>query len=251
MIKALLENPKHSQSHSNLIDKLDWYFLPVLNPDGYVHSKKDRRWRKTRSCFDCPTGEKCTGVDLNRNWGFKWNQGEPFEEYNNNDPCNDRYQTYRGPEPFSEIETRNVRDFILAHKDQIKFFNTLHAYGQFIILPWGYTDTVKPLTYDQIFDLAQKGNEALFNVHGRTYKIGTGKELTGYIASGVSFDWALGEAGIPYVMCMELPPHCDEDDYGCMTKGFLVPKERIVPTAEEVWAFHEEVAKLIIAEFAH
>ena len=250
MIKALLENPKHSQSHSNLIDKLDWYFLPVLNPDGYVHSKKDRFWRKTRSCFDCPNGEKCTGVDLNRNWGFKWNQGEPFEEYNNNDPCNDRYQTYRGPEPFSEIETRNVRDFILAHKDQIKFFNTLHAYGQFIILPWGYTDTVKPLTYDQIFDLAQKGNEALFNVHGRTYKIGTGKELTGYIASGVSFDWALGEAEIPYVMCMELPPHCDEDDYGCMTKGFLVPKERIVPTAEEVWAFHEEVAKLIIAEFA-
>ena len=224
--------------------------MPAMNPDGYVQSKNDRFWRKTRSCFDCPTGEKCTGVDANRNWGYKWKQGEPFEEGDTNDPCNDRYQTYRGPEPFSEIETRNVRDFILAHKDQIKFFNTLHGYGQFILLPWSYTDEPPTYpTYNRTFELAQKGNEALRKVHGTNYTIGNGKDLLNYYAYGVSTDWALGEAEIQYVMCMELPPQSDnKDDVVWCGDGFLLPKERIVPTAEEVWAFHEEVANLLIEE---
>ena len=242
MIKELLGN---SQRHFNLIDKLDWYFMPVMNPDGYVHSnhsKKDRCWRKSRSCYDrftCLYGGECTGVDLNRNWGYKWNLGV-------DDPC---HETYRGPEPFSEIETRNVRDFILAHKDKIKFFNTLHSFGQYILLPWSYTNEPPTYpTYNRTFELAQKGNEALRKVHGTNYKIGNGKNLIGYIASGVSTDWALGEAKIPYVMCMELPPHCDKEDYDCFGKGFLLPRERIKPTAEEVWAFHEEVAKELIEE---
>ena len=243
MIKELLGN---SQRHFNLIDKLDWYFMPVMNPDGYVHSEKDRCWRKSRSCIDCPIGE--IGVDLNRNWGYKWNLGD-------DQPC---HETYRGPEPFSEIETRNVRDFILAHKDKIKFFNTLHSFGQYILLPWSYTNEPPTYpTYNRTFELAQKGNEALRKIHGTNYKIGTGNDTIGYLASGVSTDWALGEAEIPYVMCMELPPDCDKNDpyyLDCMGygkecgDGFLLPMERIKPTAEEVWAFHEEVAKSLIEE---
>ena len=34
---------------TELIDGLDWYFLPSLNPDGYAYSQSDDRlWRKTR-----------------------------------------------------------------------------------------------------------------------------------------------------------------------------------------------------------
>ena len=239
MIKELLGN---SQRHFNLIDKLDWYFMPVMNPDGYVHSNKtDRCWRKSRSCYDrfCLYGKKCTGVDLNRNWGYKWNLGDDF-------PCSNQY---RGSKPFSEIETRNVRDFILAHKDKIMFFNTLHSYGQYIILPWSYTN--KPPTYptyNRTFELAQKGNEAMRKVHGTNYTIGNGKDLINYYAYGVSTDWALGEAEIPYVMCMELPPQPGKNDDLDCGDGFLLPMERIKPTAEEVWAFHEEVAKSLIEE---
>lgn len=41
------------------------YIVPVLNPDGYVHTHtKDRMWRKNRARQD---GEK-VGVDLNRNF---------------------------------------------------------------------------------------------------------------------------------------------------------------------------------------
>jgi murein tripeptide amidase MpaA len=34
----------------NLIESFDWYFMPVMNPDGYEHSMNyDRIWQKTRS----------------------------------------------------------------------------------------------------------------------------------------------------------------------------------------------------------
>ena len=32
-----------------LIDRLDWYILPSVNPDGYAYTQSDDRlWRKTR-----------------------------------------------------------------------------------------------------------------------------------------------------------------------------------------------------------
>ena len=48
------------------------------------------------------------GTDLNRNWGFHWADGG-----SSYDPCS---QVYHGSEPFSEVENRNVRDFVWAHK---------------------------------------------------------------------------------------------------------------------------------------
>ena len=89
----------------------------------------DRMWRKTRS----PNTGGCFGTDANRfypfaipdmngcrNWGFHWNTGG-----SSSNPCAD---TYMGSEAFSEVENRNVRDFLLANKDQIKFYNNLHSY---------------------------------------------------------------------------------------------------------------------------
>ena len=71
-----------------LIDTYDFYFMPVVNPDGYVYTHDDmnqtweteeqqelqRMWRKNRS----PNGNlyreysNCIGVDLNRNFGYHW-----------------------------------------------------------------------------------------------------------------------------------------------------------------------------------
>ena len=86
-----------------------------------------------------------------------------------------------------------------------------------------------------------------------------------YVASGGSLDWALGkkslelykshlnckqtflftftgEAGIPYSMAMELR---DTGSY-----GFILPPSQIIPTGEEVWAFHLTAARMIIEEFS-
>ena len=228
MIKEVIEN---DADHPELLENLDWYILPIHNPDGYAYSQSsDRMWRKTRSSH--PGIGLCKGTDANRNYGYHWNDGG-----SSNLGCSD---TYMGPEAFSEVENRNVRDFILAHKDQIKFFNTIHSYSQLILLPWGFTTENAP-GYDKLMNMANKGNEALYAVHQTSYEAGCIPCLL-YVASGGSMDWALGEAGIPYSYGMELR---DTGRY-----GFILPADQIIPTAEETWAFHKTAAEIIIQEFA-
>lgn len=47
IMKELVENG--AQYPPEIVDQLDWYILPVLNPDGYEYSRTDNRmWRKSR-----------------------------------------------------------------------------------------------------------------------------------------------------------------------------------------------------------
>lgn len=58
------------------------------------------------------------------------------------------------------------------------------------------------------------------------------------MASGSSTDWVKGVAGVDFAMAMELR---DTGSY-----GFLLPADQIIPTAEEVWAFHVTVIKQLM-----
>merc|ERR1711892_295537 len=226
MLNELVEN---DAAHPELTENLDWYFLPVANPDGYRKSRDDDRMgRKTTTFYE---GNKCQGTDPNRTWDFHW-----AETGASSDSCS---ETYDGPEPFSEVENRNVRDFVAARGDNIKFHQTLHSYSQFILIPWGYTTDTAP-GYYAMLDLAERGNEALHAVHRKNYEVGCIPCIL-YTASGTSLDWALGVVGIPYVYSIELR------DKGLF--GFLLPAVLIVPTAEETWAFHEVATRQMIDEF--
>ena len=68
IVARFLESYKNGEpSETELLENLDWYFLPVTNPDGYAFTwEHDRMWRKTRTLYD-ESGE-CYGVDANRNW---------------------------------------------------------------------------------------------------------------------------------------------------------------------------------------
>ena len=47
MIHELVENPL---KYDWILDEFDWYFVPVINPDGYAYThSRNRLWRKTRS----------------------------------------------------------------------------------------------------------------------------------------------------------------------------------------------------------
>jgi hypothetical protein len=47
MIRQLVE--VKDPEEADLLDNLDWYILPQVNPDGYEHTRtSDRLWRKTR-----------------------------------------------------------------------------------------------------------------------------------------------------------------------------------------------------------
>ncbi|CAH0701602.1 unnamed protein product [Spodoptera exigua] len=83
-------------------DLFDWHIFPTVNPDGYHYSyTRDRMWRKTRS----PSPNGCVGTDANRNWDYNW-----MDYGSSSNPCN--YQTYAGSQPFSEIETRSLSEYI-------------------------------------------------------------------------------------------------------------------------------------------
>lgn len=86
----------------------DYYILPVANPDGYEHTfVSDRLWRKNRK-----KGKNCAGVDLNRNFGYRW--GGKGTSMN---MCHD---TYPGTKPFSEPETDAIRNFFDASSANFK-----------------------------------------------------------------------------------------------------------------------------------
>ena len=69
MLNELVEK---SADHPELLDNLDWYFLPSHNPDGYRKSRDDDRfWRKTTTQYD---GDACQGTDANRNWDYHWGE---------------------------------------------------------------------------------------------------------------------------------------------------------------------------------
>lgn len=108
-----------------LLQTVDIVVLPVVNPDGYVYSHTSARlWRKTRSPI---AGSTCIGVDGNRNYEHMWRTGSPA--------CT---ETYPGSMPFSEPETRAVRDILLRYGASVKIYASMHSYGNYVLYPWGY-----------------------------------------------------------------------------------------------------------------
>lgn len=88
------------------------------------------------------------GVDLNRNYGYKWGGKGTSQS-----ACSDIYSGRGG---FSEPETAAVKRFFANSDEKFYGFLTFHSYGQYILHPWGYEDVVPP----DHKDLSRVGNEA-------------------------------------------------------------------------------------------
>lgn len=127
LVKNWDKQPEHIQN-------LNWYILAVHNPDGYEfsHKRGNRFWRK-----NCNTrrSSRHVGVDLNRNYGYRWGEGEGGGDCAHS--TNSEY--YCGPHAFSETETEAVRQFFDQTKEHFCGFLTFHSYGQYILLPHGTT----------------------------------------------------------------------------------------------------------------
>lgn len=211
VIHQLVENYNENQ---DILNHFDIIVLPVLNPDGYEYSHtKNRLWRKTRK----PNSLSCFGTDGNRNFEFHW--GEVGASTN---PC---AETYRGTKSFSEPETFALKTLLEKIKKECKFYLTLHSYGQYLLYPWGYTSNL-PDNWRDIHDVAQSGYEAIKNATGTKYTVGSSTNVL-YAAAGGSDDYALGSAGIPISITMELP--------GGGSTGFDPPASAIRKSVEESW----------------
>jgi hypothetical protein len=82
------------------------------------------------------TNDDYFGVDLNRNYGYKFASSDIGSS---NDPCD---EAYRGPYPFSEPETQAIKKFVEDHNDTLIYAINFHAYGNLFIFPFNF-DTVQ------------------------------------------------------------------------------------------------------------
>ncbi|MFX1252943.1 MAG: M14 family zinc carboxypeptidase [Promethearchaeota archaeon] len=178
LIKKLVEGYGTDSEVTEIVDTRELWILPVANPDGSMYvANTDGSWRKNRR----DNGDGTYGVDLNRNWGYKW--GQELGSSGDTDS-----EIYRGSSPFSEPETQAIRDFILD-RDFVASIS-YHSYGDLILYPWGYTNS--PSSEKGLFNqiAIQQAGRQLYE----SYVVQQSAEL--YPASGESEDWLYGELGI-------------------------------------------------------
>jgi murein tripeptide amidase MpaA len=225
LVRQLVEE---YSDHPDYLDKINWYFIPSANPDGYEYTfTNDRLWRKTRSDNGGSSG--CKGVDPNRNWGFHW-----AEAGVSHDPCS---EVFCGPEAFSEVEMQNIRDFVQTLDPVPAVGWCFHSYSQLWLWPYGYGYDAYPDNYQEIKKLAEDASDALYQVHGTVFDPINSADL--YPAAGAADDW-YKSIGMRYVFTTELR---DTGRY-----GFVLPKEQIIPSGEEMWAGFETVVHKVLAD---
>ncbi|XP_047490161.1 carboxypeptidase B-like isoform X2 [Penaeus chinensis] len=201
--------------HCSVTRAFNVYIVPMANPDGYVYTwTTNRLWRKNRG----NAGGQCVGVDLNRNWGFKFGVGA------SSNPCS---EVYMGPSAFSEPETQALRDVMtsLSEAGNLELVIAVHSYGQMLLYPWGWTteeapDTPEMAALGEIF-----ANTAHLR-HNTVYTV-TSSSSGLYFASGATDDWAKGVLNTKFVYTLELR---DTGEF-----GFKLEKSQILPTTQEVW----------------
>ncbi|XP_075155595.1 carboxypeptidase B-like [Haematobia irritans] len=180
-----------------------WYFMPMINPDGYVYSRRiSRLWRKNR-----------------------WNTVGSSKN-----PCT---LNYHGNAPISEMETKAIVNFLEERKPHVVSFLSFHSYGQLLTYPYGH----RAARYKYASLLQRLGNQAARNIKeitGRKYRVGSRHSLL-ILAGGGADDWACSSLGAKYVYTIELR---DTGDY-----VFLLPPRQIIQTAMEGYAMVEAVAK--------
>jgi len=211
--KYLAENYASNPEVKRLVDRSEVWIVPLVNPDGLEYTiHAYRYWRKNRR----DNGGGQFGVDLNRNYEYKWGLDAVGSSA---DPSS---AIYRGAAPFSEPETRAVRDLFL--KKDFRALVSYHSFSQVILYPWSYTDL--PSDRDaELRDIAVEMSDRIKAVNGRLYKPGqSGKDL--YLSNGDTTDWTFGLSGIPSYT-IELPP-IDE-----LLGGFFNREEDIAPIFQE------------------
>ncbi len=171
----LLQNYGSDPYVTHLVNQRQIWLIPTLNPDGldYVHHVF-LFWRKNRRNNQNGT----IGVDLNRNYAFKWGYD------NTGSSPNSGSDTYRGTAAFSEPETAALRDFVNTRRFRASF--SYHSFGNLLIYPWGY---IPQRTPDHGSFAALADSIVVYN----GYNPGLGVETVGYSVNGEADDWLYGE----------------------------------------------------------
>lgn len=148
VIYHLLSDP---EKYSEVLDRMNIWVIPIVNPDGsYLFWYKSLAMGRKNGYLAPGFTEDnyARGIDLNRNYPFKWNSGHPKASSGN--PA---HSFYRGPSPGSEPETRAL--MALAEKERFLFSISFHSFATKLLFPYTIEDTTNP-NPDYVQDLAKR-----------------------------------------------------------------------------------------------
>lgn len=209
---------------TGLLDSRDLTLVPVVNPDGYAYNEYNDpmgggTWRKNRR----HNKDGSVGVDLNRNYGYRWGFDNVGSTGNGFD------DVYRGTAAFSEPETQAIRD--LCYRNVFSAGFNYHTYGNLLIHPFGYNNTDPPdsVLYRRLGDILTAHNY---------YAFGTGNATVGYVTNGDADDWMYGDTETK-ARIFSMTPEVGND-----TDWFWPVPSRILPLAAENLRANLDLAKL-------
>ena len=170
--KYVLENYESDPTLQSYLEYATIYMVPCANPDGYEYSRNHFSfWRKNRRV----NADGSHGVDLNRNFPIGYVKSTMTTS-----------NVYGGPEPFSEPETRALRDFVEVHPN-ISIALDYHSQGN-VFFPahdFRHEDTIDTTDMNT---LCANMAEEIRKISGREYGIHQGKPPTKLISgSGREF----------------------------------------------------------------
>ena len=224
----ILQNYTSDPEIKHLVDNRELYFMPCANPDGYEYNRAispggGGMWRKNRyklttmnvtyikktKKYDTTYTYTYYGVDLNRNFGYKWGYDNSGSS---NNPSSD---IFRGIEAFSEPETKAIRNFCVQKKFNYVMNN--HSYGNDFIYPYNYAGGVSnpDQSYYNLLNNLLTENNGL--------NIGHTMDVLGYYSNGEGNDWQYGEQTIKPKTFSWTP------ELGTSTDGFWPTQDRIEP----------------------
>ena len=126
---------EYDDGNPEIIDMLltrQLWFIPVVNPDGHTYFfETDVTWRKNRS----DNGDGTFGVNLNRNYPYKWG----FDNIGSSPSTNNG--NYRGPSALSEPEAIAVHNFHQgagSENRNIVLSISYHSWANLYFYPWAH-----------------------------------------------------------------------------------------------------------------
>jgi carboxypeptidase A2 len=202
---------------TSMIDAYDWYFVPIMNPDGYVYSwDTNRNWRKSRNINE---GSTCVGTDLNRNYDVNWGTSGI-----STNPCSD---TYCGSSAASEPETVAIEAEFDRLADDLDAVVSFHTAATMWLIPWGHQiDGVCQYIpdHDEMMVILDATVDAVQETHGDLEWARGNSCATIYATSGTTHDYAKHRIpNLPFSATPEL------------RGSFVMPPESITPSFEENW----------------
>jgi Zinc carboxypeptidase len=103
--------------------------------DDWADNKMTRKNKRLSDIFNNCRLKHQKGVDLNRNYGYKFGTENRGASTN---PCADDYP---GTQAFSEPETQAVKSLVETNADTIQSAINFHSYGNLWIYPFNYLDS--------------------------------------------------------------------------------------------------------------